>query len=92
MMKIKNNEIDIDEAIKFSQHDGLLLKRRENNMLLSDYQVSVLSRNGLSYQKYANIHDLLFDIEECLCDEYDDELDLVGSQIQEFIYYNETRK
>ena len=61
-------------------------------MLLSDFQISVLGRNGLDYRKYSNIHDLLFDIEECLYEEYDNELDLVGSQIQEFIYYNETRK
>ena len=89
---IKNTEVDINEAINFSQQDMLLLKRRDNNILLSDYQVSVLSRNGINYEKYGNIHDLLFDIEECLYDEYDDELDLVGNQIQEYIYYNETNK
>lgn len=91
-MLVKKEEININDAIKFANHNELLLKRRENNMLLSDYQVSILNRNGINYIKYSNIHDLLFDIEECLYDEYDDELDLVGSQIQEFIYYNETKK
>lgn len=91
-MLVKKEEININDAVKFANHDELLLKRRENNMLLSDYQVSILNRNGINYIKYINIHDLLFDIEECLYDEYDDELDLVGSQIQEFIYYNETKK
>jgi len=91
-MGIKNNKITVDEAIKFANYDVLLLKRRKNNMLLSDYQISILSRYGINYLNYRNIHDLLFDIEECLYDEYNDELDLVGSQIQDFIYYNETKK
>lgn len=91
-MLINKKEIDIDEAIKFADFDKLLLKRRENSMLLNDYQISVLSRNGIDYNKFCNIRDLLFSIEERLGDNYDDELDLVSSQISEFIYYNDTKK
>ena len=35
---------------------------------------------------------MLFDIEEYLYDEYDDELDLVSSQIYEYIYYKDMNK
>lgn len=91
-MEFKKKDISIDEAFKFANYDNLLLKRRENNMLLSDYQVSILNRNGLNYLKYSNIHDLLFDIEECLNEDFDDELDVVSNQIYEYIYYNETKK
>lgn len=91
-MTINKNEISIDEAIKFSNHDELLLKRRENNLLLSDYQVSVLNRNGINYKNFVNIKELLFEIESCLDDYFDDELDLVSSQLSEYIYYNETKK
>ena len=76
----------------FSNYSDLLLSRRENGFLLSDYQVSVLNRNGIDYKKYNNIRELLFDIENCLDDNYDDELDMVSSQLSEFIYYTDTKK
>ena len=91
-MIINKNDISIDEAIKFSNQDELLLKRRENNLLLSDYQVSVLNRNGIDYNKFSSVKELLFEIENCLDDYFDDELDLVSSQLSEYIYYNETKK
>lgn len=91
-MIINKKDITIDEAIKFSNYQELLLNRRENGMLLSDYQVSVLNRNGIDYRKYINIRELIFEIENCLDDYFDDELDLVSSQLSEYIYYNETKK
>ena len=48
-MIIKNKDISLDEAIKFSNYEELLLNRRENGMLLSDYQINVLNRNGFDY-------------------------------------------
>ena len=91
-MKINNNDININDAVNFSNFDNLILKRRDNNFLLSDYQVSVLNRVGIIFNKYSNIRDLLFDIEECLNEFYDDELDLVSNQLAEFIYYSDTNK
>lgn len=91
-MVINDNEINVKDAIDFANQEELLLKHRKNNMLLSDYQINVLRQNGFDYLKYSNIHDLLFDIEELLNDDYNEELDLVSSQISEYIYYNETKK
>ena len=91
-MLINNKNIDINEAMNFSQFDKLLLKRRENNMLLNDYQVTVLNRNGINYNNYFNMKELLFAIMDTLDDDYDEELDLVSSQISEFIYYRDTKK
>ena len=91
-MRINKCEISLDDAIKFSNYEGLLLKRRENNILLSDYQISILSRNGIDYKKFGSIKDLVFEIESCLDDDYDDELDIVSAQLAEYIYYNETKK
>lgn len=91
-MMINSKDISIDEAIKVANYEELLLKRRENNLLLSDYQVAVLNRNGIDINKFINIRDLLFEIENCLDDYFNDELDLVGSQISEYIYYSDTKK
>ena len=91
-MIIKNKDISLDEAIKFSNYEELLLNRRENGMLLSDYQIAVLNRNGIDYRNFSKIRELLFEIENCLDDYFDEELDMVSSQIYEYIYYNESKK
>lgn len=91
-MKIKNIDIAIDDAIKLADYDKLLLKHYNNGILLSNYQIDVLKNNGFDFNKYANMEELLFDIEEYLNDEYDDELDLVSNQIAEIIYYRDTKK
>ena len=91
-MGLENIKIDFDEAINLADIDNIVLRRKENGMLLSNYQISILGRNNIDYSKYSNIRDLLFDIDECLLDNYDEELDLVSSQIAEFIYYRDTKK
>ena len=91
-MIINKKEVTLDEVINFSNYQDLLLNRRENGMLLSDYHISVLNRNGIDYKKYSNIRELIFEIENCLDDYFDDELDLVSSQLSEYIYYNDTKK
>jgi len=91
-MLIKNNDISVNDAINFSNYQELLLNRRENGMLLSDYQVNILNRNGIDYRKYSNVRELMFEIENCLDDYFDDELDLVSSQLAEILYYSDTKK
>ena len=91
-MKIKNVDINIDEAIKFADYQKQLLRHFDNGILLSDYQVDVLKKNGFNYNNYGSMEELLFDIEEYLNDDYDDELDNVSNQIAELIYYRDTKK
>ena len=91
-MIINKKDVSVNDAINFSNYQELLLNRRENGMLLSDYQVSVLNRNGIDYKRFNNVRELLFEIENCLDDYFDDELDLVCSQLSEYIYYNDTKK
>ena len=91
-MKINNVDIDIDEAIKLADVDKIVLKRRKNNILLSDYQMMILKERNFNLDKITNINELLFEIEEYLNNNYDDELGLIGSQLAEFIYYQQTNK
>lgn len=91
-MKINNVDIDIDEAIRLADVDKIVLKRRKNNILLSDYQMMILKERNFNLDKITNINELLFEIEEYLNNNYDDELDLIGSQLAEFIYYQQTNK
>ena len=91
-MKINNVDIDIDEAIKLADVDKIVLKRRKNNILLSDYQMMILKERNFNLDKITNINELLFEIEAYLNNNYDNELDLIGSQLTEFIYYQQTNK
>lgn len=91
-MIVNKKEISVEEAMKLANFDELLLKRQENGFLLSDYQISVLKRNGINFSNFNNIRELLFEIESCLDNDFDEELDLVSSQISEYIYYCDTKK
>lgn len=91
-MKIGKTELDLKDAINYANNDSIILKRRENNLLLSDFQIDVLKSNGIDYLNYSNLSLLLFDIEEMLNANFDDNLDLVSSQISEMLYYNSTNK
>ena len=87
-----NKDITFDEAIKIADIDKVIMKRRDNGLLLSDYQIEVLNRNGIILANYSNLDTLLFDIEETLNNDYDQELDLISSQLAEYKYYKDTKK
>lgn len=75
--------------------EEVMLKRRENGMMLSDKQVSVLEFNNINYNNHKDIKSLIFEIESVLNDNYDDsleELDEVSRQLSEISYYNYTNK
>lgn len=92
IMRINGTDISVDDAIKIANLDSCFLKKRKNGMMLSDYAIEVLKRNGIDYQKYNNMSSLLFEIEDILNEEENDELDEISRQIAEFHYYNETNK
>lgn len=92
IMFINGKEVTVNEAINLSNVEQDFLKRRDNGLLLSDFQISVLDRNHINYKKHGNLSSLLFEIEEYLNDEEDDELEEVSRQLAEIHYYNETNK
>ena len=55
--------------------EEVMLKRRENGMMLSDKQVSVLEFNNINYNNHKDIKSLIFEIESVLNDNYDDSLE-----------------
>lgn len=91
-MIVNGKDISIADAIEYIKVESDFLKRRKNNLLLSDRQVEILTRNGINYKKYSDLSSLLFDIEECLNNEEDYELEEVSKQLAEIHYYSETNK
>lgn len=90
--KYNNSNITFEDAINIANIENVILKRKNNNILLSDYQEEVLASRGINYNDYSNERELLFAILEYLNDVEDDELDLISSQLSEFIYYHDTNK
>lgn len=70
-------------------------EKRKNGMFLSDYQIEVLKRNGFLYEKYHNMKELLFDVEDYLNEESlleDEELENIASELSEREYYSHTNQ
>jgi hypothetical protein len=65
---------------------------RENGMLLSDYHIAVLRRNGINYLEYGSIKELLFAINDILDEDGNDELEDVAKDLDEKNYYKNVNK
>lgn len=78
------NNINLNEIMP---SDDSWLVKRENGMILSDYQIEVLSRNGIDYLKYGSINSILLEINEILEEGENEELEVVAREIDEKNYY-----
>ncbi len=85
-MKINLNDDEIMGTEKS------FLKRRENNLLLSDNDIEILNRNDIDYLMYKSLEELLFKIEEVLEENDDSELEEMSIKLGEYNYYNYTNK
>lgn len=64
----------------------------KNNIYLSDEQINILNKYHFNYQKYNDIGELIFDIENYLNSKYEPELDNLSFYLSEFNYYHNTNK
>ena len=82
----------MNEYEKYLPKENSWLKKRENGLILSDYQVSILKLNGINYSKYGSLKEILFEINDILDEEENEELENVAKEIAENDYYNEVNK
>lgn len=68
--------------------------KKHNNIYISDDQINILKKYDIDINKYVNINELIYDIEECLNDSYEvlDDLEWVSQTLSEYNYYNNTNK
>lgn len=83
--------MDYDKIIDID-FDKKMHKKRDNGLILSDEQIEILKKYDINYLKYNNISNLIYELEEILNEEYNEELDKVSSELAEFNYYNNTNK
>ena len=82
-------DYNIDELLKNIMPN---LHKSYNGIFLTDEEVSVLKLYGFDINKYSDIKELMFDLEEYLNDEMQDDLEQVLLSLAEFNYYNNTTK
>lgn len=91
-MRINGVDVSVKDVMDLTNVKNDFLKRRDGGLLLSDYQISILDMCDINYKKHSNLSSLLFEIEEYLNNEENDELEEVSRQLAEIHYYSETNK
>ena len=91
-MKINHEEVSIEELVSNINPRANMFKDCGNGIYLSNNQIEVLNQYGFFYEKYSNIKSLIFDIEEYLNENYEEDLENVVTSLSEFDYYHNTNK
>lgn len=94
-MKINDQELSIEKLVQDTNPRSNLMRYCGNDIYLSDMQIEILKQYGFLYQNYSSIKSLIFDIEEYINENYDqdlDDLESVVSNLSEFDYYHNTNK
>lgn len=94
-MKIRNEEIDVNDLLKDIDLEKDMLKDYGNGMLLTENYIEVLNRYNIDYKKCSSLNSLIYEIEECLNDSYTadaDDLEWLATELSERNYYQNTRK
>jgi hypothetical protein len=81
---------DLDRLVQdiFEQNQ---LERINDKLYLTKNQIDILNRNDIEY-KSKSIDQLIFELEDILNYEDNDELDRLSSELSEFNYYHNTNK
>lgn len=94
-MRINDKEVSIEELVSDLNPRDNMIKNCGNGIYLNSEQQTILKQYGFDYEKYSNIQKLIFDIEDYLNDNYDqdiEDLESVANSLSEFNYYNNTKK
>ena len=83
---------DIDKLTKEIDFNANALKKVNDNLYLTNYQIDVLKRNEINPENYSSLKDIIYIAEEAYEDTLDEELDLVLNELSERNYYENTNK
>ena len=89
-MNIDGVNLDINELIGNNKK----FLKKYNNIYISEEQFDILKKYDIDVEKYNTINELVYDIEECLNDSYEEleDLEWVSQTLSEYNYYNNTNK
>jgi len=89
-MIIDEFNLNIDEVVGTEKN----FLKKHNNIYISEEQISILNKYNINIDKYTNVNELMYDIEDCLNDSYEEleDLEWVSQTLSEYNYYNNTNK
>ncbi|MBE6139580.1 MAG: hypothetical protein E7174_03700 [Firmicutes bacterium] len=89
-MIIDEFNLNLDEVVGKEKS----FMKKYNNIYISEEQIEILKKYNINIDKYVNLNELIYDIEECLNDSYEELVDLewVSQTLSEYNYYNNTNK
>ena len=62
--------------------------KQVGNLVLTDYQMDILNKNGIDVTKFKSNHELIYYLENILNSTSNDELENVSLELSEMYYYN----
>lgn len=83
---------DINKLVSQLDFESNKLQKVNNNLVLTKYQIDVLTRNGIDLQTVTSLHDIIYEAEEVYEDTLDVELEQVLDELSERNYYENTNK
>ena len=83
---------DINELVSQLDFESNKLQKVNDNLVLTKYQIDVLTRNGIDLQTVASLHDIIYEAEEVYEDTLDEELEQVLDELSVRNYYENTNK
>lgn len=66
--------------------------KKVGGLLLTDYQLDTLNKNGIDLNKFRNNHELIYYLENLLNISSNEELENVSEELSEMYYYNNVNK
>ena len=87
-MKIDNQEVNIKDLFD----EKYMHKEITNGIFLNEYQIQILLKYKINPYKCSSLQNLIFEIEEVLCEDDFEDLESVASEIDEFNYYANIKK
>ncbi len=66
--------------------------KQVGNLVLTDYQLNILDKNGIDLSKFNSNHELIYYLESVLNTNFNEELENISFELSEMYYYNDVNK
>lgn len=88
----KISDLDIKNIINNMDFESNYLKKINNNLNLTKYQITVLDKFNIDYKNASSLSEIIYLTNEVYNETLDEELDLILNELSERNYYENTNK
>lgn len=88
----KISDLDIKNIINNMDFESNSLKKINNNLNLTKYQITVLDKFNIDYKNASSLNEIIYLTNEVYNETLDEELDLILNELSERNYYENTNK